>query len=599
MGLALVAVSAWPPSSFAPSAGWDGGWMTGLQLAQARGLDWGREIAFTYGPLGFIAVPQVWNLTSLVGGFVYAGLAVASITVAPYLVLSRQSSRAFAFALAGALALAAPTQIFVPELLSLGALLFAIASYQDALSLRPITLAGLIGALTAIQALVKPPVAAIAVLACVLVVLAPKRGALQRAGAAAASFVIVFVAGWLAATHQSVLDLDEWFASVIDLARYYSEAMFVVPLEGGYQYIAAALLVAGLVGYVARFAIRIPSRRSVVAVILVAFALWITAKEAFVRQDIHSALFMFTIPALAAVVRTRRAATRPLALLVAIGLVFTTLATGSTLAAELDPGPSLKSALRQLTYIAFKEQRRSATEAARAQLVAGYAIPDSVLRTVSGRKVHVDPYETSLAWAYRFHWRPAPVFQRYQAYTARSDRSNAATLASSSDGPQRIVRQESTGLDGRNLLWDSPRYMLTLVCLYRQEQVVPPWQVLSRVSPRCGPIHYRAPASFRADTEIVVPRASRQEVVVVWLRWHQSFYDRLRAAIFRPAGPVVVNAGGIDYRIPTLQVAGPLLLRVPETVGWAPEFGGRVEYNSLRVNRDGLATFATLRVDNG
>ena len=82
----------------APAAGVDGGWATGLQLAQAYGLASVRDVMFTYGPLGFVAVPQVWNVASLVGGLVYTGAAVALVTVVPYLILSRQASRVAAFA---------------------------------------------------------------------------------------------------------------------------------------------------------------------------------------------------------------------------------------------------------------------------------------------------------------------------------------------------------------------------------------------------------------------------------------------------------------------------------------------------------------------
>ncbi len=551
---------------------------------------------FAYGPLGFVRVPQVWNLASLVGGLIYTGAALALLTVVPYLILSRQGSRVAAFMFASALVLAAPTLGFLPEILSLGALLLAIGAFQGTLSSPLTPLAGLLGAVAAIQCLVKPPTAAVALLACMLVVLAPRPGMLRRGGVAAATFLVTFFTAWLAVA-QSLSDLPTWIASEVDLMRHYSEAMFIAPVGRSYEYIAAALLTAGLIAYAVQFAVRMPRRSSVLMGTVVALALWIMAKQAFVRHDAHSTLFFFAVPAIAtALWTTRPTPTRPLAILVASGAVLTTLAIGSTLAAELDAGSPLRSFLSQVTYVARPGRRATASEEAKVRLRGIYALPPLVLASVAGRTVHVDPYETSLVWAYDLHWRPVPVFQRYQAYSARSDAANAHALETDARAPERIVRDESPGIDGRNILWDSPRYMLSLVCRYRQLAAAPPWQILGRATPRCGRVHIDNAMRFRANEMVAVPRATGRKLVVVWLDVDEPMLERLRTVLFRPQSPIIVNADGTDYRIATSQVAGPLLLSVPPAVGWAREFGGGTEYKSFKVNRAGSATFATIQL---
>jgi hypothetical protein len=595
LSLALVAVCAWPPWTFAPIAGLEGGWQTGLQLAYVDGLDWGREVTFTYGPLGFVAVPQVWNLASLVGGLLYTAAAVAAVTAVPFWILRQHGSRVVAFGFAVAFALAAPTGYHVTEVLSLGALLVAIGAFQGTLPLRLMPLAGLLGGVTAIQALVKPPTAAIAMLACALVVLAPQPGTLQRAGVAGAALLGTFLVAWLAVARQSVADLPAWVRSVNDLTRHYSEAMFIASIDRSHEYIAAALLVVGLVAYVARFSVRLQRRDAVLLGSVLSLALWIFAKQAFVRQDGHSTLFFFVVPALAAAIWTvRPVSTRPLALLVASGLLLTNVANGPTLATELDPGPSLRSFLRQVTYIALPNHRQAAEDAAHAQLRAAYApwVPEPVLSYVSGSSVHVDPWETSLVWAYGLNWKPVPAFQRYVAYTAKADEANAEALESDARAPDRILRQQWPALDGRNDLWDSPRYMLNLACLYRQSEVAPPWQVLERARSRCGLMRLGPARGFAANELIPVPPSSSRELVVVWLDLAESLFDRITTFLFRPSSPILVTAGGVDYRIATTEVAGPLLVRIPDAVGWAGEFGGGTAYASLKVNREGTARFA-------
>jgi hypothetical protein len=325
-----------------------------------------------------------------------------------------------------------------------------------------------------------------------------------------------------------------------------------------------------------------------------AIALWVTAKAAFVRHDPHSALFFFTVAVLVVGVRTSRpSVTAPVVTLFASGLVLTTLGAGSSVAGELDPGSSVRSFLTQVTYAALPGRREAATREAKEHLRATYALPDPVLARLSQGTVHVDPHETTLAWAFDLEWKPVPVFQRYLAYTARSDRGNARALESMETAPDRILRQEVLGLDGRNDLWDSPRYMLELVCRYRQTVAMPPWQVLERTSSRhCGPMRFGPEITFRAGETTSVPRASARELVVVWLELEESFADRLQTFLFKPSEPITVVAGVSEFRVATPEVAGPLLVRIPDDVGWSAQFGGGVSYDALRINQDGKATFA-------
>ena len=54
----LLAVVTWPVGDLAPQAGLDPSWAAGLYMAAHNGLDYGRDIAFTFGPLGFLQIPS-------------------------------------------------------------------------------------------------------------------------------------------------------------------------------------------------------------------------------------------------------------------------------------------------------------------------------------------------------------------------------------------------------------------------------------------------------------------------------------------------------------------------------------------------------------
>lgn len=62
---ALVAVIAavifWPQPSVDPSVGLDPSWQAGLALARIDHIAWGRELVFTYGPLGFLRTSAYYS----------------------------------------------------------------------------------------------------------------------------------------------------------------------------------------------------------------------------------------------------------------------------------------------------------------------------------------------------------------------------------------------------------------------------------------------------------------------------------------------------------------------------------------------------------
>src|SRR5881227_1195377 len=56
----LVAVVSWNVTFLPPSFGLDNSWSSGLFMAAQRGMHFGTQIVFTYGPLAFLRQPAMW-----------------------------------------------------------------------------------------------------------------------------------------------------------------------------------------------------------------------------------------------------------------------------------------------------------------------------------------------------------------------------------------------------------------------------------------------------------------------------------------------------------------------------------------------------------
>ena len=78
----VLAVLAWPVDTLAsPGSVSANSWPTALHLARVTHAHWGPDIAFTYGPLGFLRFPFLYYTDTLrlallytVGAIIYAGL---------------------------------------------------------------------------------------------------------------------------------------------------------------------------------------------------------------------------------------------------------------------------------------------------------------------------------------------------------------------------------------------------------------------------------------------------------------------------------------------------------------------------------------------
>ena len=103
--LALTIVT-WPVASTIAQPGLDPSWMLGLALAHEGGLDWGRDLVFTYGPLGTGVYPIATSSGVLLASLLIAFLMHLLMVAAIFLAFRRQwglvATTALTYIVAGA-----------------------------------------------------------------------------------------------------------------------------------------------------------------------------------------------------------------------------------------------------------------------------------------------------------------------------------------------------------------------------------------------------------------------------------------------------------------------------------------------------------------
>lgn len=529
--LGALVVFSWPSDPVGPTLGLDPSWAAGLALASEAGFAWGRDITFTYGPLGPLDSMGLWSDSWVVAPILWAAAVQLAVVVAVFLA-ARRSFAVVPSVVVAWLAALGTSDATLALLPFVGA---AVMLQRQRPPAHLPTWAAVAGGGLAIVALIKPSTAVggVAVAAFALLLVARETGA-RPLVAFAGAFVIGVVAAWVA-VGQPLSTLASYVADVRELVDGYPQAMIIEEPGRGWEYPAAACIVAaGAAAFWSSTAGMSWWRRVGLVLLWLGFA-WFLFRATFVRHDAHSiGFFGATIGALAAA-RWRAGTMRVagVALLAATAIAFSVARPGTVWEA-FDPIGRASGAADAAAALFSAPTRDDARAQARAEMQAWYAVPEEALDQLRRGTVHVAPTETAAIWAYDLRWRPLPVFQDYTTYTAGLDEKNADALRAG-PWPDRVLVERGADLDYRLPIWSVPRTALELLCRYRTTFESPRWLVLTRAEDRCGPERPLEAVRARWDQSVPVPRGStRRSVVLVRPRGLAAFgVDRVRQTLFR------------------------------------------------------------------
>lgn len=512
----------------------DQSWRLGITLAARDHLQFGRDIVFTFGPLGYVlsgvpepALAMTSLLVSLVVAIIVAGSLVFSVSGragllqrAIYVVALLALSTLLSFdyiAVAGAVALLTRAARF-PRLAVLTGTTIGI-----------LALFGLLSKYTLGVDVLAAAVAAWAVDA----VRGPSRR--RRSAIVAAACAAAIVAVGLGATLGfSPSAMAQYVRGAAEISSGYSAAMAVSgPVWQVVLAIAVALAIV-VVGFIAWRQGK-PTLLAIAAVTL--FLAW---KHGFVRQDGHIAAYFGTAAAIAAIiapaVRGAKASIAAVATAVfAFGVYLTIFVQVN---GDLPPVFSLERLQRDIAYASAPVEVQAELKALEPTTLAADRLPDPLLAQVRDSSVDVLPTEVALIEANGLRWNPLPVFQAYSAYTPALDDLNRKALIA--HGAASIFL-EYAAIDERLPFGEMPATTDELVCRYRAasttwNQVGPRAYLLLRRLP--GAFCDASPAGVATDvaigTPIVVPPPkTAREFVVASFALKPTFFTKFRTAVWR------------------------------------------------------------------
>jgi hypothetical protein len=587
--LVITLAFAAPLDGLYPTAGLDASWQAGLNIARQRHLRFGPDLVFTYGPWGFLDHPEAVSRFNLVLGTLFTIGAAGAAWLAVWAALRRRLGQLPAALTASLLVMLCALTI-LPSALLFAAMMLALLGFVDSPSGSagrwiPAAAGGCAALLLQIK-FSEGAVLAVGAL-CAAAFAGSRRW--RRLAEAGLALIAGTLLCWLLA-RQPLAEFPGWLREMRQVVGGYTDAMSLEARPNVLPYLLIAAITGLAVGYLVRLRRERPARIVVGIAVLVALTLYLGFREGTGRHGpgMQKYFYLYSLPVLVwAVSASRRIAFR----LGAVGLVVL-LAASSWL--PLSPADAVTRWGTQLQLMV--DPGYQADQLQQAKLVARqhYALSAQMQAAVTGPPVAVDPWESTLAWAYDLNWKPVPVFQSYVAYTGRLDALNASALAHASPDQLVLRAAGTTSLDGRNRLWDPPRYLLTELCDYRPSLSDSRWLLLRKAEiDRCGPAQQLATLRVTAGQQVSVPVAAADSLVTMSFRADSpGLAVRLGRLLDKSFHPLTVTADDHDYRLPRQLAGGPLIVQLPLAAGWPAGYGGGTSYRTVSFSEAGLVSFS-------
>ncbi len=539
-GIVLLCLLLFPPWRPAmPSAGLDPAWFMVIGHALTRGWQFGRDVIFTYGPLGALAPPAFFP--GLFPIAVAYWLMFYAAFGSGFFILYRQTHAVWWIPLFVALALAGLTAIQDGRVFAACFVLFLVGRRADHVDTAA---AGALTALQGVAALMKMTYAA-ASLPAVILTDAARFVRYRAIPVLTPLYLAVYLLAYVAAG-QDVSGLWAHLSAASDISSGYSEAMVEYAPIGE---VVAFVLIALTTGAVMllREGVHDVRRLADGALTVAAFGLlaFLAAKAGFVRHDSGHAVIAWTALALLLVAylgdlaasgpKVRRVVLAALAALSFIYFINATFALGGR-SAQASPAAAVQDVLHVIRDDVAAVGRFTFDDHY-GQLMREWP---EFLRSI--RETHpLPPFEgtvdiaggdQAILLAHGADYRPRPVFQTYSVYTPGLIARNVDFLRS--NRAPRTFLFKIAPIDGRLPALEEGALWPDLLRWYEVAGVEHGYAALKRrTAPRdvvLTPVH-EARISFGARLDV-----SPWNNAVLWLELdlEPSPLGRLRNLLFKP-----------------------------------------------------------------
>jgi hypothetical protein len=447
------------PISF-PQPGLDPSWRIGLYIAIMKNMQFGKDIVFTYGPLGFLSQPllvdyNLWRLSLAFNLFTHI-LFFLSLYV---LLKSIKTQWYLYFIIVPAFALVMPGKDY-ELLITVSFLLYAYIIKEKNITIDVIVIAAF-GMLLSIASLIKFNMLIMSVLLILISFYAfriAKKSYLYPA-VLSLSYIIFILLAWCLAG-QSLANFSGYVTTGIEISQGYNDAMAVHPQihQVVLEFASIALILILLIYSIVK------GNKNVFLYLLLNMAFFITSyKYGLIRN--HDAFYFTIIPlftVLSIIMLNCADIRKPCNIegLLSVMLIILTLVLIYSLVLQdqwiTQDNITTKVSDYQLSYNLMEnpEMADNIIDAQKDAIKNDNPLDEQTIAYIGNKTIDIFPWDIALCWAYDMNWSPRPVFQSYSVYTQKLDEINGKYY-NSIESPQLVLFSYKT-IDGRYAQMDEP-----------------------------------------------------------------------------------------------------------------------------------------------
>ncbi len=466
LAVLYYAIAQWPGGLLPIESGLDNSWMYAMNLLFNVGPVFGREVAFTYGPLGFLLHPRAVEANLEIAMAFWTGLHLATVAL-----LAQAVRQGCFLQVCGMVALSTAGRalgVWLEYWTVLNAGLFAWASLllSGRLWLWAVVAGALSGALAAMKLTSGAAAFSLVSLALWLAPAPPerkRRACLYAIGGVTAIWLPILVSFF-----DSPASFFRWLSWSWEISSGYSAAMSLV-----YQSESLWNAFAILLAFVAFACFGGDRQRRLAASLL--FVLFIAFRHGYTRQGTHSMAFYGTFCSAPAMLilfaESRRERIAVMAL--AAAAISITIFHSSRFAsdppfdwARIKDTVTLRRGFRHLRQTLDPQIEANSLSTPRRGAVGQGELPDPWLNRVSADHGEVAslPWEITGVVSRGLSWRILPSLQLYSAYTATLDKATA-NIFRREDRPKWIWLMNYE-IDNRSQLSDNPETWMAILDNY-------------------------------------------------------------------------------------------------------------------------------------
>jgi len=454
----------WPSAS--PGAGLDPSWRIALNIAVLNKWQFGRDIVFTYGPLGFLREPVCFAHFQWLFALVFTLFVHFLLTLTFALLMFKTSSSRLCYIFVLPVLLVAMPLVPLDYRLLLTAViilyLFTAGKIDRGLNYPVVLFCSLILAAVSLIKFSAASVSMTVLLFLLFISLPDRQGTRIRTVLCGLAGYVIFVLVLWSAAGQSLFNLPAYLFNSGQILSGYSGAM--AKYGRSYQlYTGVACIFIELFSLLV--SLRLKDHKLFDFIFLSSGLFFIAFKHGFVRHAGGNAYTFFAVCSFLFTVyflifyghKSRNKLTvnmLKLSLAVSIAALFFIIWHGNQRLLKADIAGKFSAAKSSMLLVFNEPYRVRAAEEARAAIREHYSLDERTVCYVNGKTVDVFPWDLSLAYGYDFNWSPRPVIQSYSAYTERLDRLNVEHFRKSS-APQ-VILYACKSIDGRYPLFDEP-----------------------------------------------------------------------------------------------------------------------------------------------